>query len=156
MIIYPDDRILIAVMNNPQDWEIVQDEGWYRIPVKRAPEQIPDIDWLAFYFTAKFGSDRWAIHYVAPVIGHELVTRADLFPDQTGHPRAGNWYYKMELGLLHHKIPPIVSHKWRRITFIVTSGDRFEDALEVNDLFDGESSQGRIYVQLKEAGYSVE
>jgi hypothetical protein len=156
LIIYPEDRVLIAIMNNLQDWEIVQNERWYRIPVKKTPEDASNIDWLAFYFTAKFDSDKWAIHYFSRVEGHELVTRADLFPNQADHPRAGNWYFKLALGPLHHKIPPIVSNKWRRITFILTTGDRFENAIEINDLFDRESPLGRLYVTLKEEGYSVE
>ena len=51
MPIYPDDRILVAIMNNKKDWQQVLDEGRYRIPVKRAPESTPDFDWLAFYFS---------------------------------------------------------------------------------------------------------
>ena len=31
MIIYPDDRVLVAIMNNQKDWQRVLDEGWYRI-----------------------------------------------------------------------------------------------------------------------------
>lgn len=150
MMMYPDDRVLVAIMNNRPDWDIVQEQGWYRIPVKRAPECVPNIHWLAFYFTAKFGSDRWAVHYFAPVKGHELVSRLDLFPDQPQHPRAGQWYYKLWLGPLQHRLPPIEGQKWRRIVFIATTGDRFEQAREVSDLFDPESSLGRMYVSLKE------
>ncbi|MEM7119221.1 MAG: hypothetical protein AAF614_42780 [Chloroflexota bacterium] len=153
---YPDDQVLIAIMNNVADWERVQTEGWYRIPAKRAPKIVPNFDWLAFYFTAKFGPDKYAIHYYASVEGHELVTRRDLVPDQPNHPRAGEWYYQLMLGPLQHKIPPIVSNKWRRITFIETTGDRFENSQEVNDLFDHESPMGQLYVKLKEEGYTVE
>lgn len=156
MIIYPDDQVLVAIMNNRADWERVQNEGWYRIPAKKAPAIVPNFDWLAFYFTRVFGADKWAIHYYAAVEGHELVSRRDLVPDQPDHPRAGNWYYKLMLGPLQHKLPPIVSNKWRRITFIETTGDRFENAVEINDLFDRESPMGRLYVTLKEEGYEVE
>jgi hypothetical protein len=31
-------------------------------------------------------------------------------------PWAGNWYYALQLGPLEHKLPPIVSHRWRRVT----------------------------------------
>jgi len=43
MVIYPDDRILVAIMNNKEDW--------YRIPVKNAPEGTPDFDYISFYHT---------------------------------------------------------------------------------------------------------
>jgi hypothetical protein len=36
------------------------------------------------------------------------------------------------------------------VTFIVTSGDRFMNALEVNDLFEQESPASQLYVRLKE------
>lgn len=153
---YSEDRVLVAIMNNQPDWQRVQTEGWYRIPVKKAPAVVPNIDWVAFYFTRVFKADKWAIHFYAAVEGHELVSRRDLVPDQPDHPRAGNWYYKLMLGPLEHKIPPIVSNKWRRITFIETTGDRFEHAVELNDLFDRESPLGRLYVTLKEEGYEVE
>ena len=153
---FPDDLVLVAIMNNPADWERVQTGGWYRIPAKRAPQIVPNMDWLAFYFTARFGPDRYAVHYYAAVAGHELVTRRDLLPHQPDHPRAGDWYYKLILGPLQHKLPPIISNKWRRITFITTTGDRFENAQEINDLFDRQSPMGQLYVTLKEEGYLVE
>ena len=30
MPIYPDDRVLIAIMNNKKNWQRVLHEGWYR------------------------------------------------------------------------------------------------------------------------------
>ena len=155
-LIYPDDRILVAIMNNLEDWRRVQEEHWYRIPVKHAPEPVPNIDIIAFYFTKTFGSDKWAIHYFAPIQGHELLTRQDLIPSEPDHNRKGEWYYKFELGDLQHKIPPIISHHWRRITFIVTTGDRFETAEEINDLFENQSPAGRLYIKLKEDGFHPE
>jgi hypothetical protein len=57
---------------------------------------------------------------------------------------------------LEHKLPPIVANRLRRVTFIVTSGDRFMNAHEINDLFEGESPVGQLYVRLKELGIEVE
>jgi hypothetical protein len=76
------------------------------------------------------------LRYYAAIEGHERVTRCDLIPSEPDHPRAGNWYYALQLGLLEHKLPPIVIVRWRRVTFIVTTGDRFMNALEINDLFE--------------------
>ena len=150
MIIYPDDRVLVAVMNNLEDWQRVQDEGWYRLPVKRAPPGSPNFDWMAFYFSKSFTENKYAIHFYAPILGHELLTRRDLIPLEPNHPRANHWYYKLELGPLYHKLPPIVSDKWRRITFIVTTGDRFEAGEEIKDLYAGQSPAGQPFVTLKE------
>ncbi|MCS7259628.1 MAG: hypothetical protein NZ765_02440 [Anaerolineae bacterium] len=149
-LIYPEDRVLVGVVPHKRDWKIVQTERWYRVPVKHAPPGTPDFDWLAFYFTRAFGEDRWAIHYYCAVLGHELATRRDLIPTEPDHPRACDWYYKLQLGPLQHKIPPIVSPRWHRITFIVTTGDRFMHATEITDLFDPASPWGRRFVTLKE------
>ena len=159
MHIYPDDRVLVAVMNNLTDWQRVQDQHWYRIPVKHAPEPVPNIDWLAFYFTKAFGEDKWAVHYYARVLGHELVTRQDLMPGQQNHKRAKQWYYKVALGPIQHKLPPIVADKRRRITFVFTTGDRFEAATEINDLLKNESLWGYPFVTLRDdddSEYSVD
>lgn len=51
MQISPDDRVLVAILNNKRDWQRVQDEHWYRLPVKYAPTGSPHFDWLAFYFS---------------------------------------------------------------------------------------------------------
>ena len=39
---------------------------------------------------------------------------------------------------------------------IITSGDRFMEAVEINDLFEQESPAGQLYVRLKELGIQVE
>jgi hypothetical protein len=96
------------------------------------------------------------LRYYAPIHGHELLTRRDLIPSEPEHARAGNWYYAFQLGPLEHKLPPIVSARWRRVTFIVTSGDRFMAAAEINDLFEQESPAGQLYVRLKELDIAVE
>jgi hypothetical protein len=108
------------------------------------------------YSTKVFKEDKWAIHYYAPIQGHELVARRDLIPPEPDHPRAGNWYYALQLGPLEHKLPPIVSTRWRRVTFIVTTGDRFMNAREINNLFEQESPAGQLYVKLKEMSIQVE
>lgn len=150
MLIYPDDRVLVAVLNNLEDWQRVQDEHWYRIPAKHAPKPVPNIDWIAFYQTKAFGGDKWAIHYYAQVLGHELLTRRELIPAEPNHKRAGEWYYKLELGELQHKLPPIMADKWRRVAFLLTTGDRFEAATEIKDLLADQSPTGHLYVTLKE------
>jgi hypothetical protein len=51
---------------------------------------------------------------------------------------------------------PIVSARWRRVTLIVTTGDRFMNALEINDPFEQESPGGQLCVRLKELGIPAE
>jgi hypothetical protein len=82
------------------------------------PTHVLDFDWRAFYSTKVFKDDKWAIHYYAPIQGHELVTRRDVIPSEPDQPRAGGWYYNPSLDPLEHKLPPIVSHRWRRATYL--------------------------------------
>jgi hypothetical protein len=146
--------VLVAVMNNRRDFEIARDEGWYRIPQKHAPKSTTEAAALAFYFTQAFGEERWAVHWYAPVRGHELVRRCDLLPDEPDHPRADQAYYKLQLGPLERLEPPIISLRWRRITFIETTWDRFQAAQEINELY--ASGADGLFVTLKELGLAAE
>lgn len=147
---YPEDRVLVAYVPEPQDFMRIQEDGWYRIPVQYAPKGLY-AEYIAFYFGSKFGDQKWAIHYYARNLGHELNTRRSLIPDQPDHERANDFYYKVQLGPLVLRPEPIISMRWRRITFIHTTWDRFQDAAEINDLLvDGDSYVDRIYATLKE------
>jgi len=151
---HPEDRVLVAIMNNRRDFERLRDRGWYRIPVKHAPPTTGDSGYVAFYFTRTFGEERWAIHWYAPVRGHEMARRRDLLPDEVDHPRADQAYYKLQLGPLERLDPPIVSLRWRRITFIETTWDRFQMAQEINELY--ASGADGLFVTLKEMGITSE
>jgi hypothetical protein len=143
-------------MNRPQDLKTARDEGWYRIPEDRA-DRGATFEYVAFYLTAAFADQKWAIHYYARNLGHELVTRRDLLPDEPDHPRAGKRYYKLQLGPLQRREPPIPSLRWRRITFIYTTWDRFEAAEEINDLYaEGGEFVDRLYHALRESELAPE
>jgi hypothetical protein len=129
----PSDLILVAYLPDPRDLEIIRLLGWYRIPIRTAPKVI-SVDYLAFYQPASFGSQKWRIETVAPVRGHELVTRADLFRDQSDHPKAHEEYYKIQLGPMKPLPEPIIAEKWKRITFFYTTGEYLLKADTINDL----------------------
>ena len=153
---HPEDRVLVAVMNRPKDFEIARGEGWYRLPVQKATAGA-FFEYVAFYFTAAFAEYKWAIHFYARRLGQELVTRRELLPDEPNHPRADSRYYKLQLGPLQTREPPIVSLRWRRISFIHTTWDRFEAAEEINDLFvEGDEFVDRLYHALRESGLAPE
>ena len=154
---YPEDRVLVGVMPDPRDLDIARERHWYRVPEKSAPTGI-HAEYIAFYFTSKYDEElRWAIHFFARRTGHELVRRIDLFPDQPDHPRANERYYQLQLGDLRRKSPPIRSLRWRRITFIQTTWDRFVAATEVNDLFSCDSIfVDRAYHALRKRGIVVD
>lgn len=150
-----DAPVLVAVLNNPRDLEIAREQGWYRIPLSRAPQRVA-ADYLAFYQTRAFGEEGWAVNYYAPVRRFRVVRRAELLPDEADHPRAGERYYKVEIGPLQRLPRPIPSRKLRRITFIPTTLDRLLAAREINDLWWRDDPQERLWAALREAGLLVE
>ncbi|MGD8793066.1 MAG: hypothetical protein PVF47_10980, partial [Anaerolineae bacterium] len=83
---HPEDRVLVAVITRPKDFQAVREAGWYRVPEKKAPRGV-FFEYVAFYFTAAFGEQAYAVHYYARRLGHELVTRRELLPDEADHPR---------------------------------------------------------------------
>lgn len=153
---YPEDRVLVAYVPDPADFALIRERGWYRIPQQSAPKGLY-AEYFAFYFGRHFGSQKWAIHYYAERLGHELTTRALLVPEEPDHPRAHDFYYKVQLGPLQQLAEPIVSLRWRRVTFLHTTWDRFQDAREINDLFiEGGEYVDRLYATLKERGFRPE
>jgi hypothetical protein len=153
---HPEDRVLVAVMSRPHDFEIARDQGWYRVPEKKATRGV-FFEYVAFYFTSAFREHKYAVHFFARRLGHELVTRRELLPDQPEHPRASEAYYKLQLGTLQRRKPPIVSLRWRRITFLHTTWDRFAAAGEINDLFaEGDEFVDRLYHALRETDLAPE
>ena len=148
-------RVLVAVINDPRDLEIARHEGWYRIPLKRAPRRV-GADYLAFYQTKAFGSERWAVNYYAPTRRYRLVTRAELLPKEAEHPRAAEPYYKVEIGPLQRLPCPIPSKRLRRITFIPTTLERLLRAEEINDLWDRGSREDRLWEAFKREGIEAE
>lgn len=152
----PDEApVLVAVINNPRDLALARDQGWYRIPLSRAPRRVA-ADYLAFYQTGVFGDEGCAIHYYAPVKRFRITTRTELLPDEPDHPRAGEQYYKVEIGPLQRLASPIPSRRLRRITFIPTTLGRLLTAQEINDLWWRDDPHERLWLALREAGLRVE
>ncbi len=125
---------LVVVVNNRRDWWRVRDEGWYRIPLKHAPHPVA-AEYLAFYFTRRFGRQAWQVPCYAPVRRYALLQRRLLLPHQEDHPRADDWYYRVELGPVEHLPQPLVSRRLRRVTFIPTTLERLLAADDVAELW---------------------
>lgn len=150
--IHPEDLVLVAVLKARRDLEIARVLGWYRIPLVSAPKTM-HVDWLGFYLTAAFGKERWSIRYVCPVRGYELTTRRALLLDEPDHPRASEPYYKLQLGTMRELAHPILSSRWRRFTFLYTTGDRLESAREITELtVPHRSDRERLWRIMRERG----
>jgi hypothetical protein len=129
----PTDLILVCLLPSPRDLEIARLLGWYRIPLRTAPKVVA-VDYLAFYQTSAFGARGGRIEYIAEVHGHELTTRLELLKSEPNHPRAREEYYKIQLGGLEKLKEPIVAGKWKRLTFLYTTGEYLLKAKTLNDL----------------------
>jgi very-short-patch-repair endonuclease len=148
--------VLIVVINDPADLARAREEGWYRIPLDRAPRRVA-AEYLAFYQTAAFPpEERWAVCWYAAVRGYHIAIRRDLLPDKPEHPRADHRYYKVTLGALAPLPRPIPSRRLRRITFIATTIGRLLQAEEINDLWIKSTAQERLWTALKQADVEAE
>jgi hypothetical protein len=145
----PNSLILVAVITTRRDLEIARILGWYRIPLRSAPKVIA-VDFLAFYQTAAFGEEKWQIQHIAPVLGHELTTRIELLRDEPDHPGANQEYFKVQIGPLTRLPEPILAEKWRRITFLYTTGEYLLKAQRINDLIVDSEERRLLWQALRE------
>jgi hypothetical protein len=108
------------------------------------------VDYLAFYQPSAFANRGGQIEYVAPVRGHELTTRGELLKDESDHPRAKEEYYKLQIGGLEKLKEPVRSEKWKRLTFLYTTGEYLLNAKSLNDLVVGGDERQLLWRSLRE------
>jgi hypothetical protein len=148
-MVQPNSLVLVCLLPAPRDLEIARLLGWYRIPFRSAPKVVA-VDYLAFYQPSSFGRRGGRIEYTAEVRGHELTTRGELLRDEADHPRAREEYFKIQLGELEKLDTPIPAGRWKRITFLYTTGEYLLKAGNLNDLVvAGEERQG-LWKSLRE------
>ena len=145
----PTDLILVCLLPTPRDLEIARLLGWYRIPLRTAPKVVA-VDYLAFYQPSTFGDRGGQIEFVAQVRGHELTTRAELLKDEANHPRANEEYYKLQIGALEKLKEPVKSDKWKRLTFLYTTGEYLLKAKSLNDLVVNGDERQLLWRSLRE------
>jgi hypothetical protein len=136
-------------MPTSRDLEIARLLGWYRIPLRTAPKVVA-VDYLAFYQPSSFGERGGQIEYIAEVRGHELTTRGELLKDEADHPRANEEYYKIQIGGLEKLKVPVVAEKWKRITFLYTTGEYLLRAQTLNDLVVDGDERDLLWRSLRE------
>jgi hypothetical protein len=149
---YPEDRVLIGVINRKRDLTYVRDEHWYRIPRDRMARGV-HVEYIAFFLSGIFGERGGSIGYYAERKGTELLYRRDLLPNEPNHKRADAVYYKVGLSELVDKTPPIVNPTHRPISFIYTTWDRFVHARQISDLYSpNDYFVDRVYHALRDHG----
>jgi len=145
----PSSLILVCLLPSPRDLEIARLLGWYRIPFRTAPKVVA-VDYLAFYQPGSFGEGAGRIEWMAPVRGHELSTRAELLRDESDHPRAGEEYFKIQLGPLERLPRPVMADKWKRLSFLYTTGEYLLKAQTINDLVVQSDERQLLWQSLRE------
>ena len=145
----PTDLILVCLLPSMRDMEIARLLGWYRIPLRTAPKVVA-VDYLAFYQPSAFGERGGQIEFIAQVKGHELTTRGELLKDEADHVRAKEEYYKIQVGGLEKLKEPIKTDKWKRLTFLYSTGEYLLNAKILNDLVVQSEEREILWKSLRE------
>ena len=143
------DLVLVCLVPMPRDLEIARLLGWYRIPLRGAPKVVA-VDRLAFYQPSSFGDSGGRIEFSADVRGHELTTRRELLKDEPDHPRANEEYFKIQIGGLEKLSSPILADKWKRLTFLYSTGEYLLKAKTLNDLVVNDDERAVLWRSLRE------
>lgn len=149
---------LIALLKDRRDLDILFQQQWYRIPVKSAPKMVKDnaIKYLAFYQPACFKEDAFKIRWYGEVKSLAIVKRKELFPAELTHPKAEENYYQLDLVELLPLAEPIFSRRKRRMVFITTTFERFQNARELNDVFSESPLEEKFWEGLKSSNIDAE
>lgn len=152
---FPDDRVLISVINRKTDLNYLLHDRWYRIPQKRMPDGVY-AEYLAFFLsgTASKSLGESGIYYYAKRSGLELAYRKELLPNETSkkaRARADDVYYKIQFDDVLQRTPTIINSSKRRFAFIHTTWDRFVNASKIPDLYStNDYYVDRIYHALRD------
>jgi hypothetical protein len=145
----PVSLVLVCLLPAPRDLEIARLLGWYRIPFRNAPKVIA-VDYLAFYQPGSFDERAGRIEWIAAVRGHELTTRRELLREEADHPRADEEYFKVQLGPLEKLPQPVLAERWKRLTFLYTTGEYLLKARTLNDLVVQSDERQLLWQSLRE------
>lgn len=149
---FAEDRVLVGVVNRKRDLESLRTEHWYRIPQLSMARGI-QAEYMAFFLSRAFGEQNGGIHYYARINGVELNYRRFIAKDEPDHPRADDLYYRIALGAIETKTPPILNNTHRTIAFIYTTWDRFVQARTISDLYSkADYLVDRVYYALRKEG----
>jgi very-short-patch-repair endonuclease len=141
-------ELLVAILKEVSDFGILKEQGWYRIPVGKAPRRWPP-KWLAFYQPNAFGADAFKIRYYGEVDDIQIVKRQELFPTEFESELSFRKYYRLYLKSLRELPAPISIHRFRRLVFISTTWEKFLMAEQINDLFDESPIEDHLWNEFK-------
>jgi len=143
-------ELLVGLLPRKTALKRLKTEGWYHIPVDTAPKRFPPT-MMAFFQGKVFGDEEaYTIRYFGEVERIDIVPRKELFcTSKRNEFKADRLYYRIQLKDLRMRYQPIVSYRPRRIVFLPTTLEKFEQAEQINDLFDGSPLEDRLWSALK-------
>jgi len=153
------EELLVGIVNSLSDFEIIQNQHWYRVPVEKVNKNLKKRwppKWIAFYYTNSIKNYPQMIIHYAKVSSIREATRQELFPEETESYKSKRSYYKISFNKVEELPKPILSRRWRRIVFIQTTYKKFITAVEVNDLFDGSHLEDKLWAEMKRKFISAE
>ena len=150
----PSALILVAIVPTPEDLQVARVLGWYRIPIRTAP-RILNVDFLAFYQPASFSERKWRIVNRGCRIAWLAPYRIDLLREEEDHPRAGEEYYKVQLGPMQPLPNPIAAGEWKRYTFLYTTGEYLQSAKKLTELTVRPTERRSLWKALRERASRV-
>ncbi len=142
--------VLVGVLKDKHDLNILLTENWYRIPVARSPKL--KFNYLAFYQPALFGRQGKRIRYYARVLNHQTVKRSDLLPNESSHPRALDYYFRVRVGRVKKLPRPIRNIRPRRVSFGFTTLNRLLKSKNILQLYGVAPTEQIIENGLRRAG----
>jgi hypothetical protein len=92
------EEFLVGIINTQPDYEIIQNQLWYRIPVDKLKNQLErrwPPKWLAFYYTNAIKNFPQMIIHYAKVSAIKEATRQELFPREKESYKSNRNYYKI-------------------------------------------------------------
>ncbi len=143
-------ELLVAILKRVSSLDILKNEGWYHIPVEKAPKRWPP-KMLAFYQGVAFRAEEaHKIRYFGEVSQIDILPGKALFPKYGNNPdKAEKLYYRLQLKELEERPQPIISYRPRVIIFIPTTLEKFNLAEQINDLYDDSPLEDRLWKELK-------
>jgi len=143
-------ELLVALLPKKTALKRLKNEGWYHIPVENAPKRwAPEL--IAFFQGKVFGDEEaYKVRYYGEIEQIDIVPRKELFRTAKRNQfKAERLYYRIQLKELKMRYRPIISYRPRRIVFLPTTLEKFENAEQINDLFDGSPLEDLLWKGLK-------
>ena len=158
MQIKSDNRgeMLLAIFKYKDSLTRLQEGSWYHIPVATAPKSFQSARWLCFYQGKIFAPEAYRVQYYGEIKDYQVVPYRELFPNRIDSVKSDWQYYKIHLKELKQRPEPILSYRPRLLSFVPTTWEKFDNATQINDLFNDSPLEDLLWRELKNLDIKAE